>query len=70
DRNFTDSHLSLEILANKFFVSKEYLSKAFKRMYQCNITEYIVGRRMEQARQLIDNNELQIKSIAAMVGYE
>jgi two-component system response regulator YesN len=70
DRNFTDSHLSLEILANKFFVSKEYLSKAFKSMYQCNITEYIVGRRMEQARKLLEDNELQIKSIAAKVGYE
>jgi two-component system, response regulator YesN len=70
NRNFTDSHLSLEILANKFFVSKEYLSKAFKSMYKCNITEYIVGQRMEHARQLLEDNELQIKSIAAMVGYE
>ncbi|MCM2531242.1 response regulator [Neobacillus pocheonensis] len=70
DRNFADSHISLEVLANKFFVSKEYLSKAFKNMYGGNITEYIVSRRMEQAKQLLDDNELQIKSIATMVGYE
>ena len=70
DRNFTDPHLSLEVLANKFFVSKEYLSKAFKGFYKCNITEYIVGKRMEQAKQLLEDNELQSKSIAAMVGYE
>jgi two-component system, response regulator YesN len=70
DRNFADSHISLESLANKFFVSKEYLSKAFKSMYGCNITEYIVSRRMEQAKQLLEDNELQIKSIASMVGYE
>jgi two-component system, response regulator YesN len=70
DRNFADSHISLEILANKFFVSKEYLSKAFKNTYGCNITEYIVSRRMEQAKKLLQDNELQIKSIAQMVGYE
>ncbi|ULT58932.1 response regulator [Neobacillus drentensis] len=70
ERNFTESHLSLDVLANKFFVSKEYLSKAFKAMYECNITEYIVSRRMEYAKKLIEANELQIKSIAQMAGYE
>ncbi len=70
DRNYTDSDISLEILANKFFVSKEYLSKAFKLKYECNITEYIVSHRMEQAKKLIQDNELQIKSIAQRVGYE
>jgi two-component system, response regulator YesN len=70
ERNFAESHISLDVLANKFFVSKEYLSKAFKAMYECNITEYIVSRRMEYAKKLIEANELQIKSIAQMVGYE
>ena len=70
ERNFTDSHISLEVLANKFFVSKEYLSKAFKNTYGCNITEYIISHRMEHARKLLLSNELQIKSIAQMVGYE
>ena len=70
ERNFAESHISLDVLANKFFVSKEYLSKAFKAMYECNITEYIVSRRMEYAKKLIEENELQIKSIAQMVGYE
>ncbi|WP_180960361.1 response regulator [Neobacillus cucumis] len=70
ERNFSESHLSLDVLANKFFVSKEYLSKAFKAMYGCNITEYIVSRRMEYAKKLIEANELQIKSIAQMSGYE
>jgi two-component system response regulator YesN len=70
DRNLTDSYISLEVLANKFFVSKEYLSKAFKNTYGCNITEYIISHRMEHARKLLISNELQIKSIAQMVGYE
>lgn len=70
ERNFAESHISLDMLANKFFVSKEYLSKAFKAMYGCNITEYIVSRRMDYAKKLVEQNELQIKSIAQMAGYE
>ncbi|MEH7117632.1 response regulator, partial [Neobacillus vireti] len=70
ERNFAEPHISLDVLANKFFVSKEYLSKAFKAMYGCNITEDIVSRRMEFAKKLIEANELQIKSIAQMAGYE
>jgi two-component system response regulator YesN len=70
DRNFADSHISLEVLANRFFVSKEYLSKTFKGLYGCNITEYIVSCRIEYAKNLLQGNEFQIKNIAQMVGYE
>ncbi|PKG22778.1 response regulator transcription factor [Niallia nealsonii] len=70
DRNYAEPHISLEVLANKFYVSKEYLSKAFKNKYCCNITEYIVRMRMEEAKRLLEENKLQIKSIARMVGYE
>jgi two-component system, response regulator YesN len=70
ERNFADQHISLEVLANKFFVSKEYLSKSFKNIYGCNITEYIVSHRMEHAKLLLEGNEIQIKSIAQLVGYE
>jgi two-component system, response regulator YesN len=70
ERNFADIDISLEVLANKFFVSKEYLSKTFKNVYGCNITEFIVSRRMEYAKKLLQGKEFQIKSIAQMVGYE
>lgn len=70
ERNFADSDISLEMLATKFFVSKEYLSKTYKSLFGCNITEYIVKCRMEYAKKLLQGNEFQIKSIAHMVGYE
>ncbi|GAA3331246.1 hypothetical protein GCM10020331_087050 [Ectobacillus funiculus] len=43
ERNFTDSHISLEVLANKFFVSKEYLSKAFKKISMDAILQNILS---------------------------
>lgn len=70
DDNFTLMNMSLDVIAKKYFVSKEYLTTAFKKKYGCNVTEYIISSRMEMAKQLILTTTLQYKSIAEMVGYE
>jgi two-component system response regulator YesN len=70
DEFFTSPHMSLEIIAKKYFVSKEYLTTAFKKRYGCNVTEYIISSRMEKAKELITTTTLQYKTIAEMIGYE
>jgi len=69
DRHFEEA-LSLERLARLFFVSKEYLSKAFKQRYNRNVTDYVLEVRMNKARMLLLDEQLSIKSVAEMTGYE
>lgn len=69
DRNYERS-LTLESVADAFYVSKEYLSKTFKAKTGSNLTDYVIGLRMEKARGLVCASELKIKSIAQSVGYE
>ncbi|WP_299087191.1 response regulator [uncultured Metabacillus sp.] len=70
DNHSASPNLSLEMIAKTFFVSKEYLTTAFKKRYGCNVTEYIITKRMEKAKELIMTTSLQYKTIAEMVGYE
>ena len=67
---YTSPTISLEIVAKKFFVSKEYLTTIFKKTYGCNVTEYIISLRMKKAKELITHTSLQFKTISEMVGYE
>ena len=69
DRHFQDS-ITLETAAQRFFVSKEHLSRAFKAFAGENITDYILRKRMEKAKELIVEQKLAIKSVAQTMGYE
>ncbi len=69
DRHFQDS-ISLETTALRFFVSKEHLSRVFKTYAGENITDYILRKRMEKAKELIVEQKLAIKSVAQTMGYE
>ncbi len=68
DRHLQDP-ISLETIARLFFVSKEHLSRAFKTFTGENISDYIMRRRMEKAKELILEQRLAIKHVAEMTGY-
>ncbi len=70
DQRYDANNLSLDEVAKKFFVSKEYLTTVFKQKYGYNVTEYIITLRMEKAKQLIKNTTMQYKIIAEKVGYD
>ncbi|WP_062048901.1 response regulator [Bacillus sp. JCM 19034] len=70
DVNYSHAACSLGQLSQQFYVSKEYLSKAFKKEFGINVTEYIMQLRMEKAKQLIVDEKVKIKNVAEMVGYE
>ena len=54
---YIDKKLSLDVLAKKFFVSKYYLCRAFKRYSGVSIHSYINHKRVVFAKQLIDGGE-------------
>jgi two-component system response regulator YesN len=69
DRNYAEQ-ITLEKIARSFFVSKEYLSKAFKLEFHQNITDYTQNVRMEKAREWLLHDQIPIKKVAEMCGYE
>jgi two-component system, response regulator YesN len=70
---FIDNHyaepIRLETISNQFFVSKEHLSRTFKQEIGSTVMDYIIMKRMEKAKQLLQDPNLQIKTVAEAVGY-
>ena len=71
--DYIDKHYSSNIkisqFSDKYFFSKEYLTRQFKARYHCGIYEYVLQVRMERARELLLNPEIKIQEIAQRVGY-
>lgn len=61
--------LSLDAVSSKVFISPKYLSKLFKEELGVTYTDYVTTRRMEQAKALIENNNMTVEQIASTVGY-
>ena len=73
-RDYVDSHfsenLSLSDLADRFFISYSYLSKAFSKTFDMPFQKYLQLVRMEHAMELLHRPELSIQQIASQVGYD
>ncbi|MPM91031.1 HTH-type transcriptional activator RhaS [bioreactor metagenome] len=63
-----DPQLSLDSLADIFYVSKSTLSKSFMHHMGVSLHQYMIKRRMYGAHQMLSSSELPIK-VAAQVGY-
>ncbi|QHE60790.1 response regulator [Rossellomorea vietnamensis] len=61
--------INLQDIADRFFLSREYISRKFKQDYGATITDYITGIRMEKAKKLLENPYLKIYEVAYGVGY-
>ena len=66
--NVIDRSISLDELSKRFFVSKYYLCRAFKRYNGISIHGYINRKRITYAKQMIDRGET-ATSAAYKVGY-
>lgn len=74
-QDYLDLHFSEKILiqnvADKFGFSYSYLCHLFRRYKNISPNEYIIAKRMEKAKNLLDKEkDLSIKKISRMVGYE
>jgi two-component system, response regulator YesN len=61
--------ITLELTAAIFYVSKEYLSKAFKAETGKGFSEYLTALRMERAKELILDYKIPLKEVGELVGY-
>ena len=71
---YVDSHyaddLTLQNIAERFFLSREYISRKFKQQFQENLSDYIERIRMDKAKLLLMNPQYRIVQIADLVGYK
>ncbi|HEX3047449.1 MAG TPA: AraC family transcriptional regulator [Bacillota bacterium] len=63
-----NEEISLELLAQKFYLSKVHLGNIFKTATGYTVKEYIIARRMMFAKQLLLENE-PIAKVMEKVGY-
>ena len=68
DKNYC-SEITITMFSDRYFFSKEYLSKAFKKKYDFGIYEYALKLRMERAVELLADKDLPVKDISDRLGY-
>lgn len=72
-KEYINCHLGEELtvtdIASRLFVSPNYFSRLFKKHTGEGCNEYIVRKRMDKAKSLLEATELNTGKIANMVGY-
>jgi len=63
-------HLTLQDIANEFHMNPYYISHVFHRKYNNSPINYILNRRMGEAKQMLVSTKLKISAIAQLLGYE
>jgi len=66
--HYSNSNLTLELLAEHFHLSPAYISRTFKKKYQCNLSNYIQTLRVQQAEKLLHTDK-KLSEIAAQCGF-
>lgn len=72
-KRYIDEHLEAELsvakLAEMYYVSANYFSRLFKRITGEGCNEYIVKKRIEKSKILLETTTIKAGRIALMVGY-
>ncbi|MNH90492.1 putative response regulatory protein [compost metagenome] len=68
--NHYHEDLTLQDIANQFYLSREYISRKFKQEFKVNLSDYLGKIRIDKAKMLLLNPHLRISQIADMVGYQ
>ncbi|OXM86612.1 DNA-binding response regulator [Paenibacillus rigui] len=69
-QNHYHQDITLQEIANHFYLSREYISRKFKQEFKVNLSDYLSSIRAEKAKLLLLNPHLRIAQVAEMVGYD
>ncbi|WP_045522498.1 response regulator transcription factor [Neobacillus niacini] len=69
-QQYYQEDINLQEIADRFFLSREYISRKFKQDYHATITDYLTKIRMEKAKKLLENPYLKIYEVAYGVGFQ
>lgn len=62
--------ISLEQIAKRYFINPSYFSQLFKNTTGQTFSNYLIGLRIQKAKELLGLGSLKVYQVAAMVGYE
>lgn len=72
-KHYIDEHLtedlSVSSIAASLYITPNYFSRLFKRVTKEGCNEYIVRKRIEKAKSLLETTSMKTGKIAMMVGY-
>lgn len=63
-------NLSREALADTVYLTSDYLSHLFKKETGYSLTNYIIHERIERAKLLLSQNNMTIRDVAAVCGFD
>jgi transcriptional regulator GlxA family with amidase domain len=69
ENNYSQPSLGLKDISQAAGLSVWYLSRIFNAEMRMGFREYLKNVRLQQARKLLNSSSLEIKAIAAIVGY-
>lgn len=69
ENHFEDEGLSLQRIADKMYLTPSYICVIFKEETCATINQYISNIRMDKAKELLKDNRIKVKDVAARVGY-
>ena len=69
DNHYTEN-ISLDRLAEQFFISKYYLSREFKKEYGLTIIQYVLAKNITNAKELLRYSNYSIEEIARLCGID
>ena len=67
DEHYTE-RITLDDLAERFFINKFYLSKIFRETYGTTINNYLISKRITRAKQLLRFTDMTVDEIGVAVG--
>lgn len=71
--NFIEEHfsddLSLEVIASRFYISKYYLTREYKKIYGKTIFQHIISLRISHGKQLLRFSDKSVEEIAQICGF-
>lgn len=69
ENNYSEN-ITLELLAQKLYISTTQLSKIFREVSGLSPINYLINIRLKRAKELLIHSNLSIKEVAAKVGYD
>lgn len=69
EENYGDRELTQTKVADHFCISVYSMSRVFKKQFGVGFAEYINGKRLEKAKQMLQTTEIPIKEIASCAGF-
>lgn len=63
-------HITLTKLRDRFHYSPNYLTAEFRRFFGTPLIEYLIGVRMQHARELLGTTDMPVKAVAGECGYQ